>query len=181
MKNAVKKRAALLAASSLLAASASFGAMASDHGPAAPAPATFVEAPLAPAEAAAPSGSEEPSAPAGKWALAVLAAGALAWLIKLVGVRKAGKAVARAAHAAASGAATATGAAVKAAGRVVASPLRWAAGLFGLGLFILTGVGLYDIEWIAGLAVGAGLALAGAAGLGGLRRKWLPGVIGNRN
>ena len=174
MKNAVKKRAALLAASSVLAASASFGAMASDHGPAAPAPATFVEALLAPAEAAAPSGSEEPSAPAGKWALAVLAAGALAWLIKLVGVRKA---VARAAHAAA----TATGAAVKAAGRVVVAPLRWAAGLFGLGLFILTGVGLYDIEWIAGLAVGAGLALAGAAGLGGLRRKWLPGVMGNRN
>ena len=183
MKTALKKRAALLAASSMLAASASFGAAASvsalSTDPSASA--VVIEVPLEPASPAASEEAEQSSSPAGKWALAALAAGGLAWLLKVFGVRKAADSVVRVADSAARGAATATGAVVKAAGRAVRSPLRWAAGAFALGLFVLTGVGLYDIEWIAGLAVGAGLALVGAAGVRKLRRKWLPGVMGNGN
>lgn len=183
MKTALRKKAALLAASSVLAASASFGVAASASASSADAatPAVVIEAPLETAQPPASGEAEELSSPAGKWALAALAAGGIAWLLKLFGVRKAADAVATVAGSAARGAATATGAAVKAAGRAVRSPLRWAAGVLALGLFVLTGVGLYDVEWIAGLAVGAGLALAGAAGVGKLRRKWLPGLMGNRN
>ena len=181
MKIAVKKRAALLAASSILAASASFGAAASDgSSPNSPLmPGTVIEAPLASPETVAPDMSEQPAAPVVKWALAALAAGALGWLVKLIGFRKATAAVSRAAAVTARGAAAATGAAVKVAGRVVGTPFRWIIGVAGLGLFILTGVGLYDIEWIAGLVIGAGLALAGAAGLGKVRRNWLSGIKGN--
>ena len=181
MKNSVRKRAALLAASSVLAASASFGAAASDGSSpvSAVTPETVITAPLSSPAPAAADASEQAAAPVAKWVLAAFAAGALGWLVRLIGVRKAAAAVSRAAAATARGAATATGVAVKAAGRVVGTPLRWIIGLAGLGVFILTGVGLYDIEWIAGLVIGAGLALAGAAGLGKLCRKWLPGVKGN--
>lgn len=179
MKNALKNRAALLAASSLLAASASFSVAASE--PFSEASPTTIESHMAPATAAALDEAPKEAASVQKWAFAGIAAAALAGLIRLIGARKAVKAVSKATQAAVQATAKGAASVAKVTGRFLGGPLRWAAGLTGLGLFILLGVGLYDIEWIAGLILGALVALAGAAGLGNLRQRWFSGVRDNGN
>lgn len=179
MKNAFKNKAALLAASSLLAASASFSAAASQPFP--EVSPTTIEVPIAPVKTMISDEAPKETSATSKWAFAGVFAGVLAGIIRLIGARRAIKAVSKAAQVTARGAATAAGDVAKAAGRLAGGPLRWAAGLFGLGLFILLGVGLYDIEWIAGLVIGAAIALAGAGSLANLRRRWFFGVRDNEN
>ena len=176
MRHALKKKAALLAAGSLLAAAMAVSAAAEPF-PAPVASAVVIEAPAPVEEAAAGVDDGAAAAKAAKWALGGAIIGALAGLLRLMGLRrlglqKAARAVAGATKTAARGAAATTGVAFRAAGRVagrtLGAPLRWAAGLAALGIFILTGAGLYDVEWLLGLAVGAGLALVGA----GTVRRW---------
>jgi len=94
---------------------------------------------------------------------------ALAGLVRLVGLRRlktAAAATARAAGKAAAAGAQASLEAAKSVARAASSPLRFFLALAGLGLFALTGVGFYDVEWLGGLLVGAAMAslvLIGAA------------------
>lgn len=179
MKKALKAKAALLAAGSLLAASASAGVavdpLAPETSP------TTIEASVVMDEAASANDVEKKAPATHKWAVALIAAGAFGALLKLIGARKAVKAVSEAAQVAARSAAVAASGAAKAAGRVFGGPVRLIAGFAGFGLFLLVGVGLYDVEWIAGLIIGAGAAIAGTSAIGKLRRAWFPRVRDNEN
>ncbi len=157
MKSVRKTRNAMLAAASALAASAAMHGAAAGDFDAAAFPAV-IEAPMQ--HQAAPDAASEEKAPVSvkKWALIAAAAGSLAALVKLIGARRVAQAVSQGAvHAARATAKTATGAA-RAVGKAARSPLRLLVVLFGLSVFALTGVGLYDIEWIGGLVSGAALA-----------------------
>ena len=162
METARKTRIALLAASSLLtAATALAPANAGDLDPAA-FPVT-VEAPVVAHAADTVAQADHASKPAQRAALIAIALGALGWLVKLLGPKK----VLRAAQKTAEATVKASAAAAKTAVRAVRSPLRFLAWTAGLILFALTGVGLYDIEWIGGLV--AGVALAGVAAFSTMR------------
>ncbi len=162
MENTRNVKAAMLAAGSLLAAAAAFApAHAADFDQAAyPA---VIEAPMA--AAAIDHGDQKAQMPAKRIALLAVAAGALAGLIRLIGAKK----IVRAAKETAVAAVKVSGKAVKAVSRAVASPLRFALLMAGLALFALTGVGLYDIEWIGGLVAGA--AMAGLAAYGAMKAR----------
>lgn len=161
MSNARKSRIALMAAGSLIAASAAVApAGAADFDMAAH-PAT-IEAPLV---HAADHADREAGPAVPRWALLAAAAGALAGLVKLIGARK----IVRAAGKGAAITVEAAGKAARAVGRSFASPLRFAALMAGLSLFALTGVGLYDVEWIGGLVAGA--ALTGMAAYGAMKTR----------
>lgn len=151
---------ALLAAASAVAASVGGGlAQANDFDYAGYA--TVVEAPV---QADIVHADEQKSPAANKWALLAVAAGALAGLVKLIGGQKIVESVKEAAPKAAKAAKNAAGKAARAAGSAIRSPLLFLAVLAGLAVFALTGVGLYDIEWIGGMA--AGIALAGVSEFG---------------
>lgn len=114
-----------------------------------------------------------PSSPARKWAIAGFAAAALAGVARLIGWRRiraaaqaAGPAVANAAKAVASG----TSELVRAVGSAIISPIRLAVLAAGLALVALTGIGLYDIEWAAGLVFGALVTLSVMIGAGKARK-----------
>lgn len=158
MDSSRKVKAAMLAASSLLAAAAALAPAHAASFDAAAHPAV-VETPMVTIDA--DHGDQKAQMPAKRAALLALAAGALAGLIRLIGAKK----IIRAAKETAVAAAEVTGSAVKAVSRAVASPLRFALLMAGLALFALTGVGLYDIEWIGGLVVGAAMAGVAAYGL----------------
>jgi hypothetical protein len=125
------------------------------------------------AVAAGEHAPEEPaSAPAKGWAIFAGAAAAVAALLRLIGLKRVAEAVGPIARKAAD----ATAKAGRAVGRAISSPFRAAIWAAGLGLFALTGVGLYDIEWIAGVVFGAlatGLALFG---LRKVRRSLAPAI-----
>ncbi len=169
-----KGKAALLAAVSVLAASAALSpAGASDMDPAAyPAIVTLETAPAI-AHAADHASDEKPIS-ASKWTLLAIAAGALAGLVKLIGARRIADAVTETAVKSARVAASAATGAVRVVGRTLSSPLRFLALMFGLALFALTGIGLFDAEWIAGLVSGAALTGAGLFGLWKTRRALAP-------
>jgi hypothetical protein len=123
---------------------------------------------LAPVEHAADEAAPLPAA--AKLGIAAVLAAAF---VNLVGLRrlhrlfvKAGPAAAKAAGAVAKAPVAAARAVVKAA----ASPFRFALLFGGLGLFALAGVGLYDVEWAAGLLAGLALAALGFRGASGVRR-----------
>jgi hypothetical protein len=159
-----KLKPAMMAATALLAASA---ALAPAHAwalDAAAFPAT-VEAPITPDIVHAADQTDQKASPLTKrLGLIAVAGGVLAVLIKLIGPRKVMRAVKKSAGQAAKVATAAAAGTAKAAGRVFRSPLRFLALTAGLVLFALTGIGLYDVEWIGGLIVGA--ALAGVAAYG---------------
>lgn len=165
-----RKKIALMAAASVLAGAAALTpVLASDMDQAAYP--TVIEAPALAIVPGVDQTDEQKSISTGKWALLAAAAAALAGLVKLLGagniVRVAGKA--------ASGAAKVSVAAAAGAGRVigrtVASPLRFAGLMTGLALFSLTGLWLFDIEWMGGLIVGA--AMAGVAVYGAMKTRAL--------
>ena len=86
---------------------------------------------------------------------------ALMGLVRLVGVRRlkaAATATAQATMQATGRAVSAGAAAAKEVARAVSSPFRFLLLVAGVGIFALTGVGLYDVEWAGGLVVGAALA-----------------------
>jgi len=152
-----KTRAALLAAASVLAASAALTpASASVFDPVAYPATVEIAAPVHTSHAAVDAGENAHNS-ARKWALVAAAAGALAGLVKLIGARRVAEIVTDGAVRTARAAATGVAVAARAVGRAAASPLRVLALFFGLSLFALTGVGLYDIEWIGGLVSGAAL------------------------
>ena len=167
-----KGKAAMMAAVSVIAASAALSpAGASDFDPVV-SPATIaVEAPVA---HAVDHADEQKPIGAKKWTLLAVAAAALAGIVKLVGARRVAEIVTEGAVRTARVAATGASVSAKAVGRAVSSPLRFLAVLFGLGLFALTGIGLFDVEWIAGLISGAALSGAGLYGLWKTRRALKP-------
>ncbi len=169
MESPRKTKIALLAASALLSATAALApASASDLDPAAfP---TTVEAPVVAHAADTIQQVDHGSKPAQRAALIAVALGALGWLVKLLGPKK----VLRAAKKTADATVKASAAAAKTAVRAVRSPLRYLAWTAGLILFALTGVGLYDIEWIGGLVAGA--ALSGIAAFSAMRARSLFGL-----
>ncbi len=164
MDNARKTKIAMLAATSLMTAAAALApAKAGDLDPAA-FPMT-VEAPAVTHAADTLVQSDHGTKPAQRAALIAVALGALGWLVKLLGPKKVLRAVEKTAQATVN----ASAAAAKTAVRAVRSPLRFLAWTAGLVLFALTGVGLYDVEWIGGLIAGAGLA--GLAAFGSMRAR----------
>ena len=176
-----KGKAAMLAAASVLAASAALSPAGAADFDAAAQPATIaVEAPLAHAADHADEAAAAQKIGPKKWALIAAAAAALAGLVKLVGARKVADMVAESAVKTARAAASGASAAVKTVGRAVASPFRFLALLFGLALFALTGAGLYDVEWIGGLLSGAALAGAAFFGLWKTRRALVPARVKQR-
>ncbi len=158
METTRKAKAAMLAAGSLLASVAALAPAHAGDFDAAAYPAV-VEASIT--AAAVDHGDSQAMSPARRIAWIAAAAAVLAGLIKLIGAKK----IVRAARQTATKAAEVTSGAVKAAARAVASPLRFGALIAGLALFALTGVGLYDIEWIGGLIAGAAIAGVSAYGL----------------
>ncbi len=150
-----KTKIAILAATALTGAAATLTpAQAGDVDQAAyPA---AIEAPAV-AHAADPV-DQQNQTPAKRFFLIALGAGALAGLIKLLGPSK----ILRAAGEGAAAAARVSGRAAASAGKAVFSvarkPLRFLGLSAGLGLFALTGVWIYDIEWLGGMIAGGALA-----------------------
>ncbi len=164
MTNFKKMKAGFLAAASVMAATAALSpAGASDIDPVATPATIAVEAPVAHAV----DHGDQDKTPVGakKWALLAAAAGALAGLVQLIGARKVADAVTEGAVKTARVAASTASGAARAVGRTVSSPLRFLAALFGLALFALAGIGLYDVEWLGGLVSGALLAGATLFGM----------------
>lgn len=105
-----------------------------------------------------------PAIPVKKVGLAAMAASAVVAFLNLFGTSrifgffaKAGPVAAKTARAVVK----APVAAAKAVGRAASTPLRLVMIYAGLGVFALTGVWIYDVEWLGGLA--AGMALVGLA------------------
>lgn len=145
---------ALLAASALVVTAGS----AAHAGETAVATPIHTEAALVVTHAADETGARE-AAPLLKHAgLAAAVTGALAALYRLIGGARVKAFFGKAGPATAKAARTVAAAPVKVAravGRAAASPFRFLLALLGLGLFALTGVGLYDVEWLGGLIAGA--------------------------
>lgn len=160
-----KTKLAMMAATSLLAASAALvpvhaGAMDPVAFP------TTIEAPATPVSAHAVDQADQKASPLFKrLGLIAAAGGVLAALIKLVGARKVMRVVKKSAGQAAKVAGAAAAGSAKVAGRVFRSPIRFLALTSGLILFALTGVGFYEIEWIGGMIAGAALAGLTAFGM----------------
>ncbi|MHA7872588.1 MAG: hypothetical protein ACX939_09590 [Hyphococcus sp.] len=88
----------------------------------------------------------------------VAAAGAvLAALYHGIGPKKVARAVRATATRAVEATTATAAAAASGASRALRSPIRFLAWMAGLFLFSLTGVALFDIEWIGGLIAGAGI------------------------
>ena len=156
-----KHRAALLAAVSVVAASAAVTpANASSFDDAAYPAIVSVEAPQAATHVDDQTAVQKPSGATG-WALFAAGAGLLAGIVKLVGARKIATAVVDGSVRTAKAAKTAATSAVRVVGRAASSPLRFLTLIGGLLLFAIAGIGFYDLEWIVGLITGAALAGAG--------------------
>lgn len=165
MKFAKNGKAALLAATSLIAASAATAHAQNVYVDGAGHPVIeAVIAPQSPDATILTAYHDEKGAltRAGLWALA---AASLAGLIKLIGPRN----IARAAASGAKQAADVGAKAVRAVGKSMASPVRFGLLLAGLSLFAMTGIGFYDVEWIGGMIAGA--ALTGVAGYGAMKAR----------
>jgi hypothetical protein len=166
MLQTTKLKTALLAAASLGAASVATA----DATPA------YTPAPIE--HAAIATTHEEPAKPAAiieakRWTLAA----ALAALIAVIGPGRVMRTLDRHAPLAALAVrkvAAAPAAAAKSAARALKRPLRHAILIASLGFFALTGIGLYDVEWIGGLVAGLALALIAAVGGGKFRRAFAP-------
>lgn len=139
---------------------------------------------VADAAAAAPSAVAQPSivvdaaapkAPAGEVKAAAAAAGAAAIAAAMLAFfnrRRLAKAAAAAGQAAAQlgrAVVAAPGRAFRATGRALGAPIRNVLLAFLTIVFVLTGVDLLNIEWTAGLVVGALLAALATLGLRELR------------
>lgn len=165
MDKSRKVKIAMLAATSLITAAGALAPVHAGQLDTAAFPVT-VEAPVVShAAEQAQHHDLEQSALGKRAALIAVALGAIGWLVKLLGPRKVLRVVERTAEATVK----ASGAAAKSLVRVARSPLRALAWIAGIVLFALTGVGLYDIEWIGGLVAGA--ALVGTAAFGSLKVK----------
>ncbi|WP_411820933.1 hypothetical protein ABFZ85_07230 [Hyphococcus formosus] len=182
MKRIFASKSALLGAASMIAATAAImPAHADDYGPVPPSAVIIDEAPASTVSATEPETVAAKPVGAKKWALIVAAAGALAGLVKLMGARKVADAIAVGTVATARVAAKAATNTARAVGKTVSSPLRFLAILFGLALFALTGIGIFDVEWIGGLLSGAALTAAGVFGVLKTRRIFQPVRVKAKN
>lgn len=146
-----KLKAALLATVALGAAATAAPVFATEPAP------TEMAQPLA----APVLHADEDQAPVAlkKAGLMAAAAATLAALGALIGWKRIRRAVHSAGPvlvSAAKTAAKAPAAALRAVGEAAAKPFRLVAGLAALAIFALFGVWLYDVEWLGGLAAGAG-------------------------
>lgn len=96
-----------------------------------------------------------------RWLAGGAIAAALAGLVRLFGWTRISAALRKAGEVAVA----APAAAARFVGEAVKSPFRFLLVAGGLSLFALTGIGLYNVEWAAGLATGAALTLAGVIGM----------------
>lgn len=97
---------------------------------------------------------------AGRWLFGAAAAAALAGFVRWFGWSRLAAALRKAGDVAMA----APAAAARFVGEAIKSPVRTLMIVGGLSLFALAGVGLYDVEWAAGLLTGAALTLAGVIG-----------------
>ncbi len=95
-----------------------------------------------------------------RWLIGGAVAAGLAGLIQLFGWPNISAALKRVGPALAA----VPGAAVRLAKASVASPFRFLLVAGGLSLFAFTGISFLDVEWLAGLATGAAIVLAGTLG-----------------
>ena len=154
MKPTFRKKAAFLAASSLLAIGATGAHATAVETDFAGYPTTIEIAQVSLDHHDEKAGATVTAKKLGLWAAAVASLGGI---LALVGPRKMFNAVSKGAGQAAGAAMKAGASAVKTVGRAASSPLRFAALIAGLSLFAMTGIGLYDIEWIGGMIAGASL------------------------
>ena len=165
METSRKTKLAMLAATALIAASGALAPVQAGQFDPAAFPQT-VEAPVIPDVAHAADHADQKASPLAKrLSLIAVAGAALAGLIRVLGAKRVMRAVKSSANTAAKAAASAATATASVAGRAFRSPLRYIAWMAGLLLFALTGVGLYDIEWIGGLIAGAALSALTAMGM----------------
>ncbi len=170
-----KSKMAIMVGTAFLAASSALtSAHADPMNPTASPP--TIEVPMQPAQVgpAADAGDQMASPLAKRLGLIGLAGGILAVLVNLVGVKKVMRAIKGSARQAAKVATATANATVGATVRVLRSPLRYMAWTAGLILFALTGISVFDLEWITGLVVGAGLAGILCLGLWKTRLAFLP-------
>lgn len=106
-----------------------------------------------------------------------LAGGILAILVKLVGMNKIMRLIKGSARRAAKVASATADATVGAAARVLRSPLRYAAWAAGLFLFAITGISVFDLEWVGGIIVGASLTGILSLGLWKTRFALRPAMV----
>ncbi|MEX6633300.1 hypothetical protein ABFZ84_07030 [Hyphococcus sp. ECK-19] len=175
MKRLFATKSTLLAAASVIAASAVvMPAAADDYAPVAPIEVVIDEISASAAPVVDVDVADKVPLSAKKWALVMAAAGALAGLVKLIGARRVADAIASGTVKTAKVAAKAATSTAKAVGRTVSSPLRFLAVLFGLALFALTGIGIFDVEWIGGLLSGAAMTAVGMFGVVKMRNIFQP-------
>ena len=93
-----------------------------------------------------------------KLVFAGIAVAAFAGLFKIIGSGQFFQKIAEAAPKVAKATKEAAGATVRVVKSTIMSPLKMLGVLAGLGIFALTGIGFYDVEWIGGLVVGAAFA-----------------------
>lgn len=161
MTFARKAKIAMLAATALASAAAALAPAEAGDYDAAAYPAV-VEAPVVAHAADHADQQKQTPATAKRIALLAVAAGALAGLVRILGVKRVLRAAGETAGATVRVAGRAASAAGRAVFRAARSPLRFLAWMTGLMLFALTGVGLYDVEWLGGMAAGAALTGLGA-------------------
>ncbi len=175
---AKKSKMALMLGTTFLAASAVMGPAHADTKKSV-AYQEVVEAPAQPVQATLVSdhADKKASPMAKRLGLIGLAGGILAVLVKLVGMRKVMRVIKGSAQQAAKIANATADATVGAAARVLRSPLRYAAWAAGLFLFALTGISVFDLEWVGGLIVGASLASIMSIGLWKMRFALRPAAV----
>lgn len=165
-----KHKLGLLAASALMASTAAFAPAHANDIDMAAFP-TTIEAPIVVADAGQHL-DQKSDKNALRLGVLMAAGAALVGAIRIFGFKRVRKVVTQSARRAAETTTQAIGSAAKAAGRVLRSPLRMMAWVAGLSILALTGVGFYDVEWIAGLVVGG--ALVGVAAYNAMKLRLRP-------
>lgn len=137
----------------MLAATALIGAAALSPaaGKAFTAEAAPTEAVVVAPDAETKAADERASPMARRLAMIAAGLGALGFLVRIFGPKKVLRAVEKTAEASVK----ASVGAAKSVARAARSPLRYLVWIAALILFVMTGVGLYDIEWIGGMMAGA--------------------------
>ena len=159
MVMAKKSKMAMMLGTTFLAASTVLSPVHADTKGAA-VPHTTIEAAVQPelVMPIADHADQKASPLANRLGLIGLAGGILAVLVKLIGVNKVMRVIKGSARKAAKVATATAEATVGAAARVMRSPLRYVAWTAGLFLFAITGISVFDLEWVGGLIVGASLS-----------------------
>ncbi len=156
-----RKRPAMAASlAALLAMTAGFGGVAANAAAPGDEPAIVYEMSAEELASLSALADETQASKPSKWLIGGAMGLILAALVKLIGANRVANMAAAAGPALRKSAdvlAAAPRAAAKAVGSAVASPLRFVFLVGGLAMIGFTGVGIYNLEWAGGLAVGAGL------------------------